>query len=96
MVLGVTHIDVADQELSTGYQEGYQRFTDHYCGKPLTDDGVYGFLARNIYDCMTTDGYRAGYILGWCAALHSQGLARPTVGYVVVFAATQPQQKVTA
>ncbi len=96
IVLGATHIDVADQEFSTGYQEGYQRFTEHYQDKPLTDANVYGFLARNLYDCMTTDRYRAGYIVGWCAALHGQGYARPTIGYVIAQAVLQPHNEVTA
>ncbi len=94
IVLGTIPISVENEEFSKGYQEGYLRFTEHYQSKPLTDANVYGFLARNIYDTMTTDRYRAGYIVGWCAALHGQGQSRPTV--VSSIATTQQQVQVTA
>ncbi len=82
-VLGATHIDVADHEFSTGYQEGYQRFTTHYQDKTLTDIQVYGFLATNIYDCFHSDRHRAGYVVGWSAALHALGRPGATIGYYV-------------
>jgi len=91
IVLGATHIDVADQEFSKGYQEGYQYFITHHQGAILTDIQVYGFLATNIYDCFHSDRHRAGYLLGWCAALHGQGHAGPTISYVVAQSVVGPQ-----
>lgn len=79
IALGNIAIEVADQDFSKGYQEGYLHFIEHYQSKLLTDASVYGFLAQNIYDTMTTDRHRAGYIVGWCAALHGQGRSRSTV-----------------
>ncbi len=83
LVLGETHIEVTDQELNAGYQAGYQRFLTHFRTTLLTDNQIYGFLATNIYDCFHSDRYRAGYILGWCAALHALGRPGATVGYYV-------------
>lgn len=93
IVLGTTHIEVIDHEFSAGYQEGYQRFLTYFQEKPLTDVQVYGFLATNIYGCFHSDRHRAGYILGWCAALHALGRPGPTVGYYV--ASTQTDVEVT-
>ncbi len=93
IVLGTTTVDLSSEDFSRGYQEGYLRFTTYYQGKPLTDADVYGFLARNIYDSMTTDRYRAGYIMGWSAALHGQGRPGPTVGS---YANAQQQVQVQA
>jgi len=81
VILGSTDITVTDHDFSTGYQEGYERFLERYHGKPLTDLEVYGFLVRNTLDVLTTDRYRAGYVLGWCAALHTLGRPGATVGY---------------
>ncbi len=91
IVIGNTAIEVADQELSTGYQEGYLRFTELYHDKPLRDTDVYGFLARTMYDYTTSDRYRAGYIVGWCAALHGQGHPGATIGYYVADARQKEQ-----
>lgn len=93
IILGNTPLAVTDQDFSAGYQEGYQRYITHYQNKPLTDEDVYGFLARNIYDTMKTGRYRAGYIVGWCAALHGQCQSRATVVYPI--ATTQQQVQVT-
>ncbi len=92
IVLGNTSIDVVTEDFSKGYQEGYLRFITHYQDKPLIDADVYGFLARNIYDTMTTDRHRAGYIIEWCAALHGQGQPGITVSS---YASTQQQVQVT-
>ena len=81
VILGSTDIAVTDHDFSTGYQEGYERFLERYHGNPLTDLEDYGFLIRNTLDVLTTDRYRAGYVLGWCAALHSLGHPGATVGY---------------
>jgi len=81
IVLGPTDIAVIDQDFGAGYQDGYLRFIDHYQDKPLTEAEVYGFLVRNLLDVITTDRYRAGYVVGWCAALHGQGHPGLTVGY---------------
>jgi hypothetical protein len=81
VILGSTDITVTDHDFSTGYQDGYARFLERYHGKPLTDLEVYGFLVRNTLDVLTTDRYRAGYVVGWCAALHSLGRPGATVGY---------------
>ncbi len=70
IILGTTPIEVATEDFSKGYQEGYLRFTTHYQRKSLTSLEVYGFLVRNILDPITSANYRAGYILGWSAALH--------------------------
>ncbi len=83
IVLGPTPVEVASQDFSLGYQEGYLRFTDHYQNKHLTDLDVFNFMFRNILDGMTTERYRAGYVMGWNAALHAQGRPGPMVGYYV-------------
>ncbi len=83
IVLGATHIDVADHDFSAGYQEGYHRYTTYYHDKPLTDASVYDFLARTVNDCFHTDRHRAGYIIGWCAALHMVGRPGATIGYYI-------------
>lgn len=83
VILGSTDIAVTDHDFSTGYQEGYKRFLERYQGKPLSDLEVYGFLVRNTLDVLTTDRYCAGYVLGWCAALHTLGRPGATIGYYV-------------
>lgn len=94
IVLGTTPVSVTDEEFSKGYQEGYQRFIECHQGNPLTDVDVYSFLIRNILDILTSDRYRAGYIMGWSAALHRQGGSRTAVSYYV--ANTQQRVQVTA
>ncbi len=89
IVLGATHIEVTDHEFSAGYQEDYHRFLTHFHDTLLTDNQIYGFLATNIYDCFHPDRHRAGYLIGWCAALHTLGHSGPTDGY---YAASQDVQ----
>ncbi len=100
IVLGTTPVSATNEDFSKGYEdfskgykEGYLRFIKHYQNNPLTDVDVCRFLIRNTLDILTSDRYRAGYIMGWSAALHRRGPAT-TVSYSVT--GTQQQVQVPA
>ena len=93
IVLGITPVSVSNEEFSKGYQEGYLRFIKHDQGNPLTDVDVYNFLIRNTLDILTSDRHRAGYIMGWSAALHEQ--SRSVTPFSSCVTSTQQQVQVT-
>ena len=67
--VGNTAIAVQDEQFQEGYQQGYERFYQRYAHVPLTDLEVYRFVLRNVLDTFTSERERAGYIIGWMAAL---------------------------
>lgn len=93
IVLGTTSISVTNEEFSKGYQEGYLHFIAHNQGNPLTDVDVYSFLIRTTLDIVTSDCHRAGYIMGWSAALHGQICSGTPVSCYITN--TQQQVEVT-
>jgi hypothetical protein len=93
IVLGATHIEVASQDFSAGYQAGYLVFTTAYQSKLLTDRDVYHFMACHVSSVQTTDHYNSGYIMSWCAALHGQGQPCLMAGY---YADAHQEVQVTA
>ena len=92
IVLGATQIEVATEDFSKGYQDGYLSFTTDYQGKILTDSDVYHFMAGHISSVKTTDRYNTGYVTGWCAALHGQGQSKLMIG---CYADTHQEVQVT-
>ena len=67
--VGNTVIQVQNEQFQYGYQQGYERFYERYAHIPLTDLEVYRFVLRNVLDTFTSELARAGYIIGWLAAL---------------------------
>ena len=83
----------ADDEFVDGYDNGdlYYYDTNHQLPRPLTGESIRAFMVENLFDQRETDGWNAGFVLGWIKALFENNPAYFYTSILITeFALTEP------
>jgi hypothetical protein len=76
---GTTSIEVADDAFFNGFQVGNLLWRVTSRAAPLTDTAIAAFLREHLDTGTILDGYSAGAISGWFAAVYGYQLPAPVL-----------------